>query len=275
MMWFILALSLVLLPINRRAAGIPAIVAIALGAAQGVLDWRALAALGGIIMLAVAWHKAAGHKALRVVLELMLLAAAIALTMHQLPGFHNIRVLDGVQAGPQSVPFTMYYNADKALVPFVAFMILGTLFSDGKKHAVPRWRWLVLGLSVPGLLLAATLAGGLKIEPHFPHWLPEFVFANVLFVSLAEEALFRGWIQQRLTQQLSAIPALLITAVLFGFAHAAGGPLLVAFAALAGIIYGLAWMWSRRLWVAVLFHVALNLCHLLLFTYPMLRATHG
>lgn len=275
MMWFILALSLVLLPINRRAAGIPAILAIATGAAQGVLDWRALAGITAIILLAVAWHKAVRHKPLQVALELLLLAAAIGLTMHQLPGFHNIKVLDGVLAGPQSVPFSMYYNADKALVPFVAFMILGTLFTGGKKRVVPRWRWLVLGLSVPGVLLLAVFAGGLKVELHFPHWLPQFLFANVLFVSLAEEALFRGWIQNRLTQRLSAVPALLITAILFGFAHASGGPLLVAFATLAGIIYGLAWMWSRRLWVAVLFHVALNLCHLLFFTYPMLRAAHG
>jgi len=49
----------------------------------------------------------------------------------------------------------------------------------------------------------------------------------------------------------------------------AGGSLLVIFATLAGLIYGLAWMLSGRLWVAVLFHVGLNLCHLLFFTYPV------
>lgn len=97
----------------------------------------------------------------------------------------------------------------------------------------------------------------------------------MLFVAFAEEALFRGWIQQRLTRWLSAAPAMLIASLLFGLAHFSGGPLLMFFATLAGMIYGLAWMWSRRLWVAVLFHAGFNLCHLLFFTYPLLRPLHA
>jgi membrane protease YdiL (CAAX protease family) len=63
----------------------------------------------------------------------------------------------------------------------------------------------------------------------------------------------------------------LIAALLFGLAHFAGGPLLIFFAALAGLIYGLAWQWSGRLWIATLVHFAFNLTHLLLFTYPVLQ----
>lgn len=275
MMWFILGLSLILLPVNRRLAGFPAILAIVLAGVQGVMDWRGLAVIAAILLTAVGWHKAKGSPAVRAGLELLLFAAALGLMVHQLPGFHNLRVLDGVRAGALSAPFTMYYNLDKALVPFVAFTIISTLFTDGEKHAVPAWRWLLLALCVPGLLVLATLAGGLRVEPHLPAWLPQFLFANVLFVSFAEEALFRGWLQQRLTQWISAVPALIATSALFGLAHLSGGPLLVVFATLAGLIYGLAWMWSRRLWVAVLFHAGFNLCHLLLFTYPMLRPLHG
>ena len=269
-MWHILALSLVLLPFNRRIAGFPALLAIAVGAANGTLDWRALAAVAAIIAIAVAWHKTSARPVVQGVCELALFLAALALMSHQLPGFHNLMVLEEVKAGPQSAPFTLYYNFDKALVPFVALMVVSTLFTDRRPHAVPVWRWLLLALCIPVLLLVAVAAGGLSPEPHFPLWLPQFLFANVLFVSFAEEALFRGWLQQRLLRWLPAIPALLVASLLFGIAHAAGGPLLVLFAFLAGVIYGLAWMWSRRLWVAVLFHVGLNLCHLLLFTYPLL-----
>ncbi|MDF5804597.1 CPBP family intramembrane metalloprotease [Pseudomonas aeruginosa] len=66
-------------------------------------------------------------------------------------------------------------------------------------------------------------------------------------------------------------PALALASALFGLAHFAGGPLLMLFAGLAGLIYGLAWLWSGRLWVATLFHFGLNLTHLLLFTYPLYR----
>ena len=68
-----------------------------------------------------------------------------------------------------------------------------------------------------------------------------------------------------------AWPALALASALFGLAHFAGGPLLMLFAGLAGLIYGLAWLWSGRLWVATLFHFGLNLTHLLLFTYPLYR----
>ncbi len=47
-----------------------------------------------------------------------------------------------------------------------------------------------------------------------------------------------------------------------------GGLLLVLFATMAGVIYGLAWLWSGRLWVATLVHFSFNMLHLLLFTYP-------
>ncbi|ADN00320.1 putative membrane protein [Dickeya dadantii 3937] len=56
-----------------------------------------------------------------------------------------------------------------------------------------------------------------------------------------------------------------------GALHVSGGAMLMAFAALAGLLYGLAWMWSGKLWVATLFHFGLNLYHLLFFTYPMLQ----
>jgi len=46
--------------------------------------------------------------------------------------------------------------------------------------------------------------------------------------------------------------------------------LLMIFAALAGLIYGLVWHWSGRLWLATAFHFALNMVHLLFFTYPAL-----
>ncbi len=163
----------------------------------------------------------------------------------------------------------MYYNFDKALVPFLLLACLPTLFNAGKPDKqVGVSAWLILVLCIPAVLLLAVALGGLKVELHLPSWILAFIMANLFFVSMAEEALFRGYLQQRLRQWLGAYPALIITALLFGAAHFAGGTLMMAFATLAGVIYGLAWMWSGRLWVPILFHFGLNLVHLLFFTYP-------
>ena len=121
------------------------------------------------------------------------------------------------------------------------------------------------------LLYCAVLLGGLAFERHTPDWLGPFMLANLFFVSLAEEALFRGYLQQRLKQVVGGIPALLLSALLFGLVHLSGGLLLVIFATLAGLLYGLAWHWSGRLWLATALHFGLNLTHLLFFTYPALH----
>ena len=47
------------------------------------------------------------------------------------------------------------------------------------------------------------------------------------------------------------------------------GPLLVLLAALAGACYGLAFLLSGRLSVAILLHFLFNFAHLALFTYPL------
>jgi hypothetical protein len=48
--------------------------------------------------------------------------------LHVIPGFHNPKVLDAVVVGPQSIPFSMYFNMDKAVVPFFLITCMPTLF---------------------------------------------------------------------------------------------------------------------------------------------------
>ena len=60
----------------------------------------------------------------------VLVAGAVGLFLHLLPGFANPRILDKAVVGPQSLPFTMYFNFDKALVPFLLLACLPSLFRD-------------------------------------------------------------------------------------------------------------------------------------------------
>lgn len=270
-MWIILAVALLALQFNKKIAFILLYAATAWGVIDRVLDWRAVIVVA-IVSLACYLHSRFNNNVrISVLIEAVLVVGALALALHVLPGFHNLKVLDALKAGPESAPFSMYFNFDKALIPFLLIICIKTLFTDGIVHRVPAWKWAVLVLSVPVLLFTAVMLGGLAPERHFPVWLPQFVLANIFFVSLAEEALFRGYIQQRLAEWVHPVIALAFASVLFGAMHYAGGILLVVFATFAGLIYGIAWMLSKRLWVAVLFHFGLNLCHLLFFTYPVLQ----
>jgi len=272
-MWWMLAGSLAVLPMQRTLALLLGVISVGWACAAGVVDLRGLIILGIIVLIArVRMHAQGRSHALTLGAEALLLAAGLALFGHLIPGFFNPKILDAVKTGPHSAPFTLYFNFDKALLPFVLLAALPSLLFVKSRFSPRIWQWLLLAASIPLLLLVAVMLGGLRIEPHFPDWLGSFMLANLFFVSFAEEALFRGYLQQRVAGWLGDVPALLIVALVFGLAHLAGGTLLVIFAALSGLIYGLAWMWSGRLWVSTLFHFGLNLCHLLLFTYPFYQS---
>lgn len=53
----------------------------------------------------------------------IILAWSIALILHLIPGFNNLLVLDKVITGPQSNPFTMYFNLDKPMIVFALLLL--------------------------------------------------------------------------------------------------------------------------------------------------------
>ncbi|MBP6121041.1 MULTISPECIES: CPBP family intramembrane glutamic endopeptidase [Providencia] len=270
MAWLILATSLATLATHRLISALLLLLAIGMAFFSGILGWQAIVLLAFIILLGAIRVRFSSNLTIKVMSEIMLVACAIGLFIHLFPGFNNQRYLDKVFIGPQSSPFTMYLNFDKALIPFILLACLPTLFSTQPVKTATSTQWALLIVSVPLLLIIAALAGGLGFEAHFPTWLPAFVICNLFFVALAEEALFRGYLQQRLTLWLrSPYLALILSSLLFGGLHFAGGPLLILFATLAGVIYGLTWLWSGKLWLAVSIHFGLNLIHLLFFTYPV------
>ena len=270
MVWLALASSLAALASHRLITALLLLISIGLAFFTHIINWQAILLLIFIVIIGGVHLHFKHNLVLKISSEIILVACAIGLFIHLFPGFSNTKYLDKVTVGPQSSPFSMYFNFDKALIPFILLTCLPTLFSSRPAKTATRSQWGLLVITVPILLLVATFAGGLGFEWHFPSWLPAFILCNLFFVSLAEEALFRGYLQQRLTLWLgSPYLALVLSALLFGGLHFAGGPLLILFATLSGIIYGLAWMWSGKLWLAVSFHFGLNLVHLLFFTYPV------
>lgn len=194
---------------------------------------------------------------------------SLALFLHFIPGFDNLKVLDNVYASSHSTSFTMYLNLDKPLAFFGLLLAYPALLGTSKKTNTRAIIATIIPLFV--LLPIAAILGALKPEFSVPSWLWLFMLNNLLFTCVAEEAFFRGIVQQGVSQRFGWIFGLAVASCLFGLAHFAGGTLLVIFAGLAGIGYGLIFHLTGRLWAAVLVHFLFNLAHLLFFTYPMLE----
>ncbi|WP_175910449.1 CPBP family intramembrane glutamic endopeptidase [Burkholderia metallica] len=243
--------------------------------AFGKLAPFALAPLG--LLAAAAWGVMPERaRAVRIAAHVVFAALAIALSLHLIPGFHNPRVIGPTRFTPDAVPFTMYLNLDKPLVGLWLVWVLPWVAPD-----VPLSRALRTGAVAAVAAAAACLAGALAfgMVGWAPKWPPSgwlWLVNNLLLVTFAEEALFRGYVQGGLTRMLRAFAwgpwvALAIGALLFGAAHAAAGWQWIVLGTVAGVGYGLAWRRGGLL-ASALAHAGLNVVHFGLFTYPMLAA---
>jgi len=83
------------------------------------------------------------------------------------------------------------------------------------------------------------------------------------FIAVPEELFFRGWLQNLLERRVGRMPALLLTAALFGLAHfnkraAYFNWRYVLLAAVAGVFYGRAWRSERRVGASAVTHATVD-----------------
>lgn len=198
-------------------------------------------------------------------------ACAVVFYAHLVPGFHNLKVVSGAKVSPDALPFHMSLNFDKVSAGLI--VLLASRREECPLPAATR-AFAVAALLAAAVLLVPFFAGLIRFDPKFPLPLAAFwIVNNLVFVCVAEEALFRLHLQTQMRDRIrdprwKAPLAIAFSAVTFGALHFSGGLLLVVFAAIAGVGYAVAFEWSRRLSHSIALHFLLNLVHFTLFTYP-------
>lgn len=191
----------------------------------------------------------------------------LALALHALPGFYPPRWWQGALAD-NSKPYTLYWHWDKGLAGLWLLLCLPRV---ALPRVARRGKWL---LACAACLLAAlglALASGLLAwQPKWPAWWLPWLAANLLLVSLPEEALFRQGVFAA-AARWPLWQRCLLSAALFGLVHVPGGVLWALVATLAGAAYALLYAATGRLAYAVLLHTGFNALHLAWLSYPQLR----
>jgi membrane protease YdiL (CAAX protease family) len=249
------------------------VAAIVAGLIDAQLDWPAAIALG------VLW--AIADLATRVervgVARLLVIATAVLavmLAVHLWPGFNNPVVAHDLKLSPDAAPITQSAKFDKG----AAGLILLAYFCR-RVQGVADWpRVAATGIGVGAatavVVIGPLALGGLvELDPKLPRFAFAWVPINLLLTCVLEEAFFRGLLQERMAKALARHPQwrwapLGASSLLFGLAHAGGGPVLIAAATAAGVGYGIAYAATRHIEAAILAHFTLNAIHFFAFTYP-------
>jgi membrane protease YdiL (CAAX protease family) len=129
----------------------------------------------------------------------------------------------------------------------------------------PRYASLgfLVGFAIQALVIAVIyLFGHYKIVEINPISVLAVPFFTTMTTGVWEEILFRGLIFRLVEEKLGTVISLLISALLFGFAHAwnPGATVFssVAIALEAGILLGVCYVLTRNLWFPIFLHMAWN-----------------
>ncbi|MBB1331286.1 CPBP family intramembrane metalloprotease [Pseudoalteromonas sp. SR43-7] len=246
---------------------------------QGYINLYALLSTGLYVVL---YYCALNTKRaiIRAILGTVFIISSLALALHWVPGFNNLPIVIDERITSDAIAFTLYANFDKAM----AGLFLCAYFYSNKKALkadsnkagplnVKQPIFIIIATVLASLTAALTL-GLVSFNPKVPDFWIAFIAINLLFTCVAEEALFRGLLQTKLSQIITstrlALLAPIMTAAVFALAHFAGGFNYVLVSFIAGLGYSYIFYKTQRLAWAILCHWLVNVCHFFLFTYPML-----
>jgi membrane protease YdiL (CAAX protease family) len=234
-----------------------------------------LLGFGGIAFL---FYQRSIPSFLKAILAILLIILTGLFYLHKAPGFNNWVMISDLKLSADSLPYKLYLNLDKIFAGLFLLLAAGRFAQKSKEWLKSFIVTLEVTLPLAVILMGLALAFQyVRFDFKIPTLLILWAPVNLLFVCMAEEAFFRGFLQEQLRKILgdsifNMCLAIGIPAFLFGLCHFPGGPLYMIFATIAGAGYGYAYERSGgRIEAAMLTHFMINLIHFIGFSYPALE----
>jgi membrane protease YdiL (CAAX protease family) len=253
------------------------IAAVVAGLFSGYVTWVGTMILAAFAILVYFAKKPLPSRAWRAIAGVLVLIAALALGLHVLPGYQPAVLVPAVRISAEAPPYNLHASFDKASVGiFLVALLSNRVRSHSEWRLVLERTWPIALATTACVITAAVAAGFVRLDPKLSQYTPVFLATNLLFTCVTEEAFFRGFLQERMAGLLKSIRfgsfiAVVCAGILFGLAHFRGGPTYVVLASIAGIGYGYAYAFTKRIEAAILTHISVNAVHFLGFTYPYLK----
>ena len=130
--------------------------------AAGVVQPVGLVAVAAVAGAAFGFSRTSAGRGQKIAAGLALLALAVGLMLHRLPGFNNPRVIDAVRFTADAIPFSLYLNYDKVLV---GLFVLGWCHMRISRGA--EWR-AMLAAAAPRAAVVALVVMALSLAGRKP-----------------------------------------------------------------------------------------------------------
>lgn len=204
----------------------------------------------------------------------LVVITAVLAAAHIAPGFSSFTILENTRLSNETGWSSLRFSADKPSIGL--FLLLANRDCLCRSFAefarVLRKSVFAIILGCVSVYFISMQIGFIELDITFSWLILIWFIRNLMFTVIAEEALFRGFLQPRIETALdtrtSPYQAMFITAILFGSVHLYGGWQYGLVATIAGVLYGYVFMKTGRLELAIGAHIALNTGHLLFFSYP-------
>lgn len=198
----------------------------------------------------------------------------------------SVRVYFLIFGPVADLPNPVYYVLQDALLVLESWAMLAladrrSLRTLGIWLYSGWWREAFVGIGVAAVLMGGTIGllvatktvlyqGLAASGSHATRW--GAIALLLLLAAASEELLFRGYLLQRLIESVGAPAAVLILSALFGLGHL-GNPSATVFSTantvLAGILFSLAYLRTRALWLPIGLHFAWNFLLGPVFSLPV------
>ena len=216
------------------------------------------------------------NRLVKIVSAILFFLLSLFMLLYKVPGINNWILIANHQFAADTLPYHVRLDYGVPVVGFLVLMLRAAMISS-----LASWKsmfkkvWPFVLLSIPTLIFLAFILGYINFDPKSTNIFFIWTIANLLFICITEEALFRLFIQDSLIGLFRGIRignhlGVVIASLLFGIAHFAGGPKYVFLAAVSGLFYGYAYYKTKRIEASIITHFLLNVIHFLFFSYPAL-----
>ncbi|WP_412708415.1 CPBP family intramembrane glutamic endopeptidase [Candidatus Rickettsia kedanie] len=167
----------------------------------------------------------------------------------------------------------MYLNFDKIIPALIIFSVSDLYILEKQEHTnAIRYTSLSLLLCIAIIMVLSLISGYALFEAKIPSILPILAINNFFFVCMAEEVFFLGCFTKNITKSFTETADFSCYYSIFNIwiVHFQGGLIYIALSTICWFFYGYAYYKTGKILCSMIVHFGLNLCHLLLFTYPAL-----